>query len=567
MTSTLPPGYSLPGKENRAPRQDSLPSASGSMLGTENDLRQSSLTSSNRESARNHNAAGKTPNAATAASSRSNNSCLSLNSSGNGGPVTCTVIEPRDRGVLTPVLERLSEDTMSTAKRSRVCASPPPQGENIPLGSIQEGTPPGSQGDKTPSASSPLLSRPTSPRKSVDRPGTPIPPDGPMSPTLSAWSGRSGRSYHRVPLVPVSGAVPSPVEELAEGQTPAETGPTPAAKLYQGQEPFVAVPTSRRQSHDLSSDKLVEGPDPKDTAPHVIVQGWLNDVGSPTRRKPIDVSTHDHALPEVRVRTARTSKESIMSNATLTPAAFTPMPEDNADKTSTTADTHDTAAQTVPDTEAVKPAVQPTTFAALGTTIAGAIKSLMPAAISSTTNLEHNALPPKQSATTTAVDQGQEVAHRSLDKDNAAAETVRDPETANLEDQQPAHTATSDEAAKENIQANVLGQRTSEPKPRVSSVAAQRPSPQVPPTPAPPGTYPATPASEGAQPPPPPSPAADPGPFVSFRAKQLLGRYLARDAPKVGADRTPARPVRGGRGGAVRGNSLGDDERVWRRPE
>ncbi|KAB5575442.1 hypothetical protein GE09DRAFT_593304 [Coniochaeta sp. 2T2.1] len=331
---------------------------------------------------------------------RSDTSTLSQNSSDNGEITTTSCMVASEQhgkgyqhvlrhlksgapGQLPPLVERWSEDTMSTAKKSKVCVSPPQQAENIPLGSIQESTPPGSHGGqgKVPAVvSSPLVSRPVSPRKFIDRPDTPIPRDDAMSPALSARSGRSGRSIRSprfVPLVPPSEGVPSPVQELVEdSQTPVEKDVT-----YQGHEPFVAVANEKAPVHKLSSENLDEAHHPDDTVPHVKVQGWLDEVGSPARRGSIDVK--DHALPESSMPsvTERASNDSIVSNATLAPAAFTPIPRGEVDDATSAdaAEARDIAAETVEEEQTKKPADQPTgTLSCLSATIADAIKAVMP---------------------------------------------------------------------------------------------------------------------------------------------------------------------------------------------
>ncbi|KAB5531181.1 hypothetical protein GE09DRAFT_377729 [Coniochaeta sp. 2T2.1] len=411
-----PPSRVSSGKENRAPaRKNSARSSISSvvrkklsfpsvrpLLGEDKQAQQQAYELQDRNTPKT-----KTPPPAQRPESvRSDTSTLSQNSSGNGEITTtsCMVAsEQRGQGYrhvlrhlnsgapgqLPPLIERWSEDTMSTAKKSKVCVSPPQQAENIPLGSIQEGTPQGSQGSQgkfQAVVSSPLVSRPASPRKSIDRPDTPIPRDDAMSPALFAWSARSGRSIRSprfVPLVPPSEGVPSPVQELVEdAQTPVATNVT-----YPGQGPFVAVDKRKEPAHKLSSENLDEAHHPDGTVPHVKVQGWLDEVGSPARRGSIDVK--DHELPESMPPVAeRESNDSIVSNATPTPAAFTPMPRGEVgDAMSTNApEARDPTAETVEEKQAAgTPADRPTgTLSCLSTTIADAIKAVMPGTAVST---------------------------------------------------------------------------------------------------------------------------------------------------------------------------------------
>ncbi|KAH8908463.1 hypothetical protein BR93DRAFT_936116 [Coniochaeta sp. PMI_546] len=470
---------------------------------------------------------------------------------------------------------------MSTAKRSKVCASPSLQGENIPLGSIQEGTPPGSEGEKSAPVSSPLVSRPTSPRKSIDRPGTPIPREGATSPNLSLRSGRSGQFFHRVPLVPVNDAVPSPVQELVEdGQVPTETQPVPAVKTYQGQEPFVAVTPISRSSHLLPSDKLETEPNPRDTTPHVMVQGWLKEVGSSPRRESIDVPVN--ALSQHGDSTAKATNNHKISNSTLNPPAPSTLPENGTDITPTAVDKDELTLDTAKGQEGVKQAGKPTTLSAIGTTITDAIKSLIPAAASSVTNFPvHNVPLPRRAA---PADDRQDQTSRAVDTNDAIPKMVREVDVAEVTDTvgQPA-TDTGTISAKtiteifkpdapkqkEPVSEITVSNATTPaipPRPQGSRLSVGRPATTAavpeparePPTPAPPGRYPPTPAAVGEDPLSDPS-AADKGPFVSFRAKQLLGHFLARDAPpRPSADRVTARPSRG-----ARRDSLGHDDRVW----
>lgn len=627
MTSALPDGiYS--GKENRAPRNDSVPSASGSSLRNANASRRSSV-SSTRQSAKDQNTPEKTPSGQASASvrSRSSSPSLSLTSSGNAETVTCTVVDDGhrqilhlNRAILTPVMERLSEDTMSTAKKSKVCASPPLQGENIPLGSIQESTPTDSMADKSATMSSPLVSRPTSPRKSIDRPPTPIPP---MSPTLS---GRSGCSSRKVPLVPVTGAVPSPVQELVEdGQVPAVAASS-TAKTSRREGPFGAVGPPGR-SDALSSGNLDKAPEVHCSTPHVMVEGWLDDVGSPAPRGSIDV--HDHAFPQDAASTEKTSNESTITNATLTPPAFTPLPDEGRNKTLGAANIQDTTVEAVNDRQEVKQAGQPATaLSALGTTITDVFKSLMPVSALPARNFpEHNvpiphhpdtapSLEPKTrtsvqtvipAASGSILDHERDKTPRPVDTQDAEAETPQDVAAMDLADKLSTGDASDQSSKRRPSQSKIPRLSSSTPapvKPAIPTIPP-RPAVRVPTgfpltttpsvavavaaTPTPPGTYPLTPAPV---PPPDPEPATpappgqypatpgtaatppaaagptgeespfgsggDKGPFVSFRAKQLLGHFLARDTPKGSVDRVTARPSREGRG-----NSLCDDERVW----
>lgn len=643
MTAALPDGVHS-GKENRAPRKDSIPIAPGSSLRNGNGSRRSSA-SSVQQSAKNQGTQKRTPDGQAAASARlgSNSPSLSLASSGNGETVTCTVIDRGqrhilhlDRGVLTPVTERLSEDTMLTVKK------PPLQGENMPLGSIKESSPPDSLGGKSAAVSSPLVSRPTSPRRSVDRPPTPIPQRGAMSPSLSVISGRSGRSFqHKVPLVPVSEALLSPVRELLEnGQVPDKPSATASVKTYQSQEPFVSMePTSA--THALSAGILDKVPEARSTTPHVMVEGWLDAVGSPARRKPGGV--HDQRLPQESASANKTSNESIVTNATLTPPAFTPMPDESREQGARPATTQDPATETAGDEGEVKPAVQPATaLSALGTTIAGALKSLMPAtaAAPAANFLEHNVSIPHHPATApstgtvtrtsvktlvpagpkAAPDNAADTEPHGCETDDTTRRITRGAETANLADRPASNTtgppgeptaANPDSSRKRGESASEIPRlgpaSPTVPTPAPASPLGPRPAVRVPtglpltttpssvvaaaaaasvtsthPTPAPspgpatptpPGRYPTTPtaavtsastprlrAGEEGSPFGAGGAAADKAPFVSFRAKQLLGHFLARDAPRGrSVDRAAgARPARGGRG-----HSVWDDDRVW----
>lgn len=600
MTSALPDGVHSD-KENRSHRTDSVPNAPGSSLRDGNGSRRSSASSA-QQSDRDDNTQKKTPYGQAAVSGRSgsNSPSLSLTSSGNGDTVTCTVVEDGqrhvlqlNRAVLTPVMERLSEDTMSTAKKSKTCASPPLQGENVPLGSIRESSPPDSSGGKSAAVSSPLASRTTSPRKSIDRPSTPIPLHGVMSPTLSVLSGRSGRSFHhKVPVVPVSGALPSPVRELVQdGQVLVEPASTSTGKTYQGQEPFVPAEPPKT-THSLSSGVLDQAPEARSTTPQVMVEGWLDDVGPPTRLRP--ASVHDHGFRQDTAPTEKTSNESIITNATLTPPAFTPIRDEVREQSARAIIKQDSATEAARDQEEAKPAGQPATaLAALGTTIADALKSLMPAAAAPATNIpEHNVPIPHDPAT--APSPGP--ATRTSDETVVPTEPETIPDTA--ADPAPHAIDPDNSSRKRRVSASKIPGLSSA-SPAVPTPAPAAPAVRVPTgfpftspstvaaaaSPAPPGTYPptaapaavpdagpATPAPPGRYPADPtaltprtrsgdaspfgPGTAADKSPFVSFRAKQLLGHFLARDATKQGVDRVAAQSARGG------GHSLCDADRA-----
>ncbi|KAJ9129348.1 hypothetical protein NKR19_g10404 [Coniochaeta hoffmannii] len=496
MTSSLPEGASS-GKENQAPTKEDAQSAPES-------------------SSKDQTTQQKTPTVepATPAYPGRSSPSLSLTTSGNAGTVTCTVVEDGqhhilhlDQSSLTPILERLSEDATSTAKQSNVHVSPPLRGENMPLGSVQGSAAAASPPNASETVSSPLVSHPTSPRKSIDRPPTPIPRDVVMSPILSARSGHSGRSFHRVPLLPPSDGIPSPVQELVEDiQTP--TGP----------------------------------PEARSTIPHVRVEGWLDNIDSPARRESIEVL--DHAYPHGLGSKEDTPDESTVANASPTLPAYTHMPDLDREMTSVRDEGAEitsapvTNTETVEDRQPVKHADHPATaLSALGTTITDAIKSLMPVAVQPATNFpEHNmpisrhlvTVPSPEPATRTAVETAAPTTPASL-PDDAAATTARGSEAVNTADQPD--TSIQEDATDHLSHPNRRPSLSKIPRPNPTTpTIPPRPpiriptsfpftalSPAVPSTPAPPGTYPQTPAQQ----PVPPTPAppgrypATPGPTTA----------------------------------------------------
>lgn len=408
------------------------------------------------------------PNGQTDRSIRSNSS-LSLNSRGNGETVQCTVVEPRqgtgyqhimrhiDRALMTPIPERMSEDTMSTAKRDKVCTSPPPQGENLPLGSNKQDTPPAGHEKAPVEASPPLVSRPTSPRKSIDRPGTPIPPEGATSPESLA-SRRSARSVQRVPIQPLSYAVSSPVFQdlMEDGQVPAAPAPTPAM-TYQGQEPFVGSPSAKRPFHTLSRENLGQEFHSHTSTPQVVVQGWLDETRSPARRESVDVV--DHAFKGDSL-----AKPSSF-NQTVAPTTPQIMPAENVSQKFETNETYDTAPETGTNAEVAKSPEVPKTTALhdLGVTITDAVKSVIWPTHSETHSPQHDvpithqpaiteseALTPRvfpENVTTNdtatpatlqpGVNDETDSPVRALDTQSVAGETTQDEEAVQRADQPP----------------------------------------------------------------------------------------------------------------------------------